>query len=268
MNRFKKAELAQSACNLAGLANSLIEMVREVHAEGGDVREDPAVRLLVHQMAFLTIGEPNWDYVKAYDACCRRAPMTDSQLKFELVMDAQMAQGVVTDAIRNSPDLTADQIARALRDGRREVQLAALERVPPTDIKQLAQCALSGGAAVEYKSQMMLVLGEWNDATLERAGIVVEESADADAPDATAARWYWRDTQAPGGDQAGEWHFTKQAATFAALNDHWPVRDWATEVVNEQTTAPYADWVNERVDEVLTHRAATAKSASGLRLSA
>lgn len=52
-NRFKLALQSQSACNVSGLAHSVVEMCREVRAEGGAIEDDPAIALVVYQMAYL-----------------------------------------------------------------------------------------------------------------------------------------------------------------------------------------------------------------------
>ena len=53
-NRFQNALMIQEgACNPSGIANALKEACRECIAEGVSQREDPAVRLIVHQLAFL-----------------------------------------------------------------------------------------------------------------------------------------------------------------------------------------------------------------------
>lgn len=45
--------IQQGACNPSGIALSLIDAIREVRAENGDVRKDAACRLITHQLAFL-----------------------------------------------------------------------------------------------------------------------------------------------------------------------------------------------------------------------
>lgn len=68
--RFKEAVGMQDASNLMAVTNALQRAVREATDEGVHAREDSAVRLLVHQISFLTIGENfNWDYHAAYKAC-------------------------------------------------------------------------------------------------------------------------------------------------------------------------------------------------------
>jgi len=58
-NRFDNAVfIQQGACNPSGIAHSIIEACREVRDENGDVQKDPAIRLMVHQLAFITkVGE-------------------------------------------------------------------------------------------------------------------------------------------------------------------------------------------------------------------
>lgn len=52
--RFRDATLIQQgACNPSGVANSIVRACREVHEEKGDTRTDPAIRLMVHQLAFI-----------------------------------------------------------------------------------------------------------------------------------------------------------------------------------------------------------------------
>lgn len=58
--------IQEGACNLAAIARTLVEAVDEARAEGVQPSEDAAVRLIVHQMAFLAnVGEStsfgDWD---------------------------------------------------------------------------------------------------------------------------------------------------------------------------------------------------------------
>jgi len=60
-NRFWDADaIQQGACNPSGIARSLVKAIDEARADPGimvigtdGVRADPAVRLIVHQLAFL-----------------------------------------------------------------------------------------------------------------------------------------------------------------------------------------------------------------------
>lgn len=53
-NRFDNALLIQQgACNPAGIARSLVEACDECLKEGVSQREDAAVRMITHQLAFL-----------------------------------------------------------------------------------------------------------------------------------------------------------------------------------------------------------------------
>lgn len=45
--------IQQGACNPAGIARTLVAACDECLAEGVQQREDPAVRLIVHQLAYL-----------------------------------------------------------------------------------------------------------------------------------------------------------------------------------------------------------------------
>lgn len=73
--RHDDALLIQSAVNPAGIARSLHEAFREVIAEGGDTRaqqEDPACRLILHQLAYLlgmTGGYDLSEYRKYTEFC-------------------------------------------------------------------------------------------------------------------------------------------------------------------------------------------------------
>ena len=54
-NRFENALLINAgACNPSGIAHSLVAACKECLDEGVSQREDPAVRLIVLQLAFLT----------------------------------------------------------------------------------------------------------------------------------------------------------------------------------------------------------------------
>lgn len=70
----------KGACNPVAIAYSLHQAFREVVAEGGDTRaqrEDPACRLIMHQLAFLlgmTGGYDLPDYRKFIAACESKLP--------------------------------------------------------------------------------------------------------------------------------------------------------------------------------------------------
>ncbi len=64
------------ACNPSGVALSLHNACRQVIAEGGDQRTDPAVRLIVTQLSFLTNSHANLDtaeYGALIEACKKNA---------------------------------------------------------------------------------------------------------------------------------------------------------------------------------------------------
>lgn len=52
--RFKDAQTAQNgACNPRPIANALVNAIDECRAEGVDPTEDPAVFLILHQLAYV-----------------------------------------------------------------------------------------------------------------------------------------------------------------------------------------------------------------------
>jgi len=52
--RFKDALVIQlGAVNPSGICHTIIEACREVQDEGGSTQDDPAIRLMVHQLAFI-----------------------------------------------------------------------------------------------------------------------------------------------------------------------------------------------------------------------
>ena len=64
------------ACNPSGVALSLFNACRQVIAEGGDQRTDPAVRLIVTQLSYLVNSHADLDtgeYGKLIEACKARA---------------------------------------------------------------------------------------------------------------------------------------------------------------------------------------------------
>lgn len=70
MNRFQQALLLQSACNARAVAHRLVDFMDEARKEGGDEREDPAVKLVLHQLVWLVLKtDVEWDYSAAYAAC-------------------------------------------------------------------------------------------------------------------------------------------------------------------------------------------------------
>lgn len=55
--RFKDAQTAQNgACNPRPIANALVNAIDECRAEGVDPTEDPAVFLILHQLAWILTG--------------------------------------------------------------------------------------------------------------------------------------------------------------------------------------------------------------------
>lgn len=63
------------ACNPSGVALSLHNACRQVIAEGGDQRTDPAVRLIVSQLSYLTNSHADLDsaeYGKLIEACRKK----------------------------------------------------------------------------------------------------------------------------------------------------------------------------------------------------
>ena len=59
------------ACNPSGVALAVFNACRQVRDEGGDVRADPAVRLMTTQLAFLVRGDSGIDDYGALIAACR-----------------------------------------------------------------------------------------------------------------------------------------------------------------------------------------------------
>ena len=74
--RFQNAVLIvdPGACNPSGIAHSIIEACREVREEGGDVRADPAVRLMITQLTYICRANSDIaDYGQLLAACRARA---------------------------------------------------------------------------------------------------------------------------------------------------------------------------------------------------
>ena len=65
------------ACNPAGITRTLTHAFRQIIAEHGDQRTDPAARLIVHQLAFLmndySIGHDPDEYARLRAACQEKA---------------------------------------------------------------------------------------------------------------------------------------------------------------------------------------------------
>ena len=77
-NRHRDALLIvdPGACNPSGVALSLHNACRQVIAEGGDQRTDPAVRLIVTQLSYLTNSQADLDtaeYGRLIEACRKKA---------------------------------------------------------------------------------------------------------------------------------------------------------------------------------------------------
>ena len=59
------------ACNPSGIALTLVHACRQVRETGGDVRTDPAVRLIATQLAFLLNANSDVDDYGALMTACR-----------------------------------------------------------------------------------------------------------------------------------------------------------------------------------------------------
>lgn len=60
--RHKDAVMIQGgACNPIPISKALYDACMEVHHEGGNAREDAAVRLIAHQLSYI-LGVPAIDY--------------------------------------------------------------------------------------------------------------------------------------------------------------------------------------------------------------
>jgi len=76
-NRYHNALLIrEGACNPSGITHALLSAIQELHAENADtptICNDPAVRLIAHQLAWiLRLSEFDRDldaYGRALDAC-------------------------------------------------------------------------------------------------------------------------------------------------------------------------------------------------------
>lgn len=70
MNRYRDAlMISDGACNPSGVALAIAQACREIHATGGDTKaiaNDPAVRLMVHQLAFIC-GVPTNETLTAWE---------------------------------------------------------------------------------------------------------------------------------------------------------------------------------------------------------
>ncbi len=94
--RFSDALFMQAgACNPSGIAHTLVNACREVLAEGGDQRKDPAVRLIAHQLAWiLDVAEvdSNLDsYRGAVDSCIIRADARTVEVTGNAARAAELA---------------------------------------------------------------------------------------------------------------------------------------------------------------------------------
>lgn len=100
--RHADAIAIQGACNPSGVAISLVEAIREVHAEDRAsptprgtiaVQEDHAVRLIVYQLAYLTgvtggvanFAKGDWSY--SYAECLRLGDVQSSAHNPNAVID-------------------------------------------------------------------------------------------------------------------------------------------------------------------------------------
>ena len=60
-NRFKEAiQIQQGACNPIAVSRALTLAIEQVRDERGSIEDDPAVRLIAHQLSFL-LGVPKID---------------------------------------------------------------------------------------------------------------------------------------------------------------------------------------------------------------
>ncbi|MGF6604366.1 hypothetical protein P3T23_009121 [Paraburkholderia sp. GAS448] len=88
-NRHEEAlNIQQGASNLSGIARSLVRAINQCHADklgSQQIRDDPAIRFFVHQMAFLcNVGELNRkpDVYEALEkACEERSAARQAELR-------------------------------------------------------------------------------------------------------------------------------------------------------------------------------------------
>lgn len=77
-NRFSNAmAIQQGACNLSGITHALMDAIKDCRAENLDVRNDVAIRLIIHQMAYLVnideFDHSLFAYDKALTECQERS---------------------------------------------------------------------------------------------------------------------------------------------------------------------------------------------------
>lgn len=72
-NRFKTALALQDACNISGVARTLVTVIDEARSKGIRAETDPAVQMVVYKLAALAGFEPlSWEgYDKAHEMCVR-----------------------------------------------------------------------------------------------------------------------------------------------------------------------------------------------------
>ena len=68
------------ACNPSGIALTLVHACRQVRDEGGDVRTDPAVRLIATQLAFVLNADSDTGDYGALMAACRQRVGTSPRI--------------------------------------------------------------------------------------------------------------------------------------------------------------------------------------------
>jgi hypothetical protein len=90
LNRHNDAISIQGgACNLSGVARALVRAINQCRDESNsgtmEIREDAAIRLIVHQMAFLCnvheIDNTSDVYGRLTDECTRKAAERNAELK-------------------------------------------------------------------------------------------------------------------------------------------------------------------------------------------
>ena len=92
-NRFQDALAIQlGACNIAGMARTLVSACDEVTATHGFIPNDPAIKLIVHQMAYIAgiISGVEEFYRGTYHDCdnaCRTETVVNWDNQLELAYE-------------------------------------------------------------------------------------------------------------------------------------------------------------------------------------
>jgi hypothetical protein len=123
------------ASNPSGVAHAIVKACAEVRAEGGSTREDPAVRLMVTQLAWLCRGNSDVeDYGELLAECRRRASDATAERADE---PSAAPSSVAVQSDRTARIAALNDVLRQSRAGGRVLVTRGIEALGPERMAEI-----------------------------------------------------------------------------------------------------------------------------------